>query len=303
MYGEDVGAAGGIFGVTRGLQKRYGADRVFDTPIAENAILGSAVGASLSGLRPVVEIMWGDFLWVAFDQLVNQAANVRYLSRGSAAASIVVRLQQGATPGSCAQHSQSLEAMLAHVPGLRVGMPATPHDAYAMTRAAVADDDPTILIESRALYQTKGCVDLDAAPEGIGGARLHRAGSDVSIITWGPMLHLALAAGEALQEEGTEAAVLDLRWLNPIDDDAIAEVVTRSAGRVLVVHEANLTGGLGAEVVARINEAHFAELRQPVVRVAAPNVRIPAAPNLQHALVPGTDAIIRAARTLLGRTA
>ena len=156
VFGEDVGAAGGIFGATRGLQEEFGAERVFDSPIAESAILGSAVGAALEGLRPVVEIMWADFLLVALDQLVNQAANVRYVSGGRHGAPLVVRTQQGATPGSCAQHSQSLEALLAHIPGLRVGVAATPQDAHAMLRAAVADDDPVVLFEARALYQSKG---------------------------------------------------------------------------------------------------------------------------------------------------
>lgn len=299
VYGEDVGAAGGIFGVTRGLQKQFGAERVFDTPIAESAILGSAVGASIAGMRPVVEIMWGDFLWVAFDQLVNQASNVRYLSRGALHAPMTVRLQQGATPGSCAQHSQSLEAVLAHVPGIKVGVPATPDDAYAMTRAAIADPDPVVLVEARELYQEKGAVHTGGPADAVGGARLHRDGDALTIITWGPMLHRALAAAETLGASGTEVAVLDLRWLNPIDDDAIADSVRRGNGRVLVAHEANLTGGFGAEIAARISERHFSDLVAPVVRVGAPDTRIPSAPSLQQAVLPGADAIAAASQKLL----
>jgi len=302
VYGEDVGAAGGIFGATRGLQQEFGAARVFDTPIAESAILGSAVGAAMAGMRPVVEIMWGDFLLVALDQLFNQAANVRYLSRSELTAPLVVRTQQGVTPGSCAQHSQSLEALLAHVPGLRVGLVATPQDAYAMLRAAIADPDPCIVIESRALYQTKGPVALDAPVEPVGGARWHRTGGDLSIITWGSMLPAALAAAEQLAEQGTEAAVVDLRWLNPLDDASIARAVEESGGRVLLAHEANLTGGFGAEIAARIQERHFDLLDAPVVRVGTPDVRIPSAPALQAALVPGAETIVTAARELIGAT-
>lgn len=303
VYGEDVGAAGGIFGASRGLQQEFGAARVFDTPIAESAILGSAVGAAMEGMRPVVEIMWGDFLLVALDQLFNQAANVRYVSRSALTAPLVVRTQQGVTPGSCAQHSQSLEALLAHVPGLRVGLAATPQDAYAMLRAAIADPDPCIVIESRSLYQLKGPVVLGGPAELVGGARWHRSGGDLAIVTWGPMLHSALAAAERLAAEGVEAAVVDLRWLNPLDDASIARAVEESGGRVLIAHEANVTGGFGAEIAARIQERHFDLLDAPVVRVGAPDVRIPSAPALQAALVPGEEAIAAAARSLVGTAA
>ncbi|MQA25858.1 MAG: transketolase [Micromonosporaceae bacterium] len=298
VYGEDVGNAGGIFGVTRGLQKRFGAHRVFDTPISESAILGSALGASMQGLRPMVEIMWGDFLLVALDQLINQAANLRYLTRGELSAPMVVRLQQGATPGSCAQHSQSLEAFLAHVPGLKVGVVATAGDAYAMTRAAIADPDPCVLIEARELYQTTGDVHLDAPAEAVGGARFHRRGDDAVVITWGPMVHRARDAAAGLAEEGVEVGVLDLRWLRPLDDGAIAEAVSMSGGRVVIAHEANLTGGFGAEIAAHIQERHFGSLDQPVRRVGAPDIRVPAAPSLQRAVIPGADEIAAACRAV-----
>jgi len=298
VYGEDVGASGGIFGATRQLQEEFGADRVFDSPIAESAILGSAVGAALEGLRPIVEIMWGDFLLVALDQLVNQAANVRYVSRGQHCAPLVVRTQQGATPGSCAQHSQSLEALLAHIPGLRVGIPATPQDAHAMLRAAVADDDPVILFESRALYQQKGNVCLGGEREGVGGARLRRAGDDVAIVCWGPAVLLAQQAAEQLAADGIEATVLDLRWLSPLDDAAIAAAVERT-GRVLVAHEANVTGGFGGEIAARVCEQWFDALDAPVRRLGALDSRIPPAPGLRAALLPSADGIARAATELV----
>jgi 2-oxoisovalerate dehydrogenase E1 component len=297
VFGEDVGVAGGVFGATRNLQREFGADRVFDTPIAESAILGAAIGLAAEGLRPVAEIMWSDFLLVALDQLVNQAANARYISRGETTLPLVVRTQQGVTPGSCAQHSQSLEALLAHVPGLRVGLPATPQDAYSMLRAAIADDDPCIVIESRALYQQKGPLSAEPDPD-IGGARLHRTGSDVVLITWGRMLHATLAAAETLAGAGIETTVLDLRWLSPLDEESIAEAVD-GGGRVLVVHEANRTGGFGAEIAARLAEHFFDSLDAPVKRIAAPDVRFPAAPALQNALLPDATAIVTAAQELI----
>jgi 2-oxoisovalerate dehydrogenase E1 component len=287
-----------VFGVTRGLQKEFGQGRVFDTPISESAILGSAVGASIRGARPVVEIMWADFLLVALDQLVNQAANVRYLSNGAQCAPLVVRTQQGVTPGSCAQHSQSLEALLAHVPGLKVGLPSTAHDAYMMTRAAIADDDPVVLIESRALYLEKDVVDVEARPEKVGGARLRRAGRDVLLISWGRMVHECDAAADLLAAQGIRAGVLDLRWLAPLDFGTVKEQAVAHGGKVVVVHEANRTGGFGAELAARLNEDAFEQLDGPVVRVAAPDVRWPAAPSLQAALLPESKSIARAAAAL-----
>jgi 2-oxoisovalerate dehydrogenase E1 component len=297
VYGEDVGHAGGIFGITRALQEEFGEQRVFDTPIAEAAILGSAVGAALEGMRPVVEVMWGDFLLVALDQLVNQAANVRYVSQGRHAAPLVVRTQQGAVPGSCAQHSQSLEALLAHIPGLRIGVPSTPEDAHAMVRAAVADDDPVVLFEARALYQRKQVVRLGGEREGVGGAKTRREGGDVAILSWGPMALAAEEAADQLAGRGVEATVVDLRWLAPLDDDAIAAAVKRT-NRVLIAHEANLTGGFGAEIAARIGERHFGDLDAPVKRVGAPDVRLPPTPALQAALLPSTDSIAEAAERL-----
>jgi 2-oxoisovalerate dehydrogenase E1 component len=251
-------------------------------------------------MKPVVEVMWGDFLLVALDQLVNQAANVRFVNRSRLHAPMVVRFQQGATPGACAQHSQSLEAFLAHVPGLKVGVPATPADGYAMTRAAVADPDPVVLAEARELYQVTGPVHVGGPPEVAAGARVHREGPDVAILTWGPMLHRALSAADILSGLGHEVSVVDLRWLRPLDDDTIDAVVRQCQGRVIVAHEANLTGGFGAEVAARISERHFGTLAAPVRRVGAPDVRIPAAPALQKAVLPSADWLVEAALTMLG---
>ncbi|MGE4249593.1 MAG: thiamine pyrophosphate-dependent enzyme [Parvibaculaceae bacterium] len=299
VYGEDVGKAGGIFGATRYLQRDFGSGRVFDTPIAENAILGSAVGAALGGLKPIVEIMWADFLFVAVDQLVNQASNVRYSTQGRSSAPLVVRTQQGATPGSCAQHSQSIEAMLAHIPGLNVALAATPQDAYSLLRAAAADPDPCIVIEARSLYQSRGEVRMSRVPEPVGVAKRHRSGADAAIVTWGTMLARSLAAAEELSRSGIEVSVLDLRWLSPLDEEALAQVVRQSGGRVAVVHEAVKTGGFGAEVAMRINELCGGALTAPVRRIATPDVRIPASPVLQSAIIPNADTIARAVRGLV----
>lgn len=298
VYGEDVGKSGGIFAASRYLQRDFGAERVFDTPIAENAILGSAVGAALGGAKPIVEIMWADFMFVALDQLVNQAANIRYITGGKSNVPLVVRTQQGATPGSCAQHSQSIEAFLAHVPGLKVALAATPHDAYTLLRAAAADPDPCVVIEARGLYQMKGAVEIAATAEPAGKARLRRRGTDLAIVTWGTMVGPSIEAAERLAALGCEAAVLDLRWLSPLDENALFDVVRAAGGRVMVVHEAVKTGGFGAEIVAKLDEALSGEMRLSVRRVTSPDTRIPAAPSLQIALIPNADTIFEAAAAL-----
>ena len=294
-FGEDIAIPGGTFGVTRNLRKAFG-ERVFDTPISEAAILGAAIGSSLEGLLPVVEIMWSDFLLVAFDQIANQASNVRYISQGKKSAPLVIRMQQGITPGSCAQHSQSLEALIAHIPGIKVGLPSNAADAFSMTRAAIADPDPVVIIESRALYLEKASVDLEAPVESVGGARIRRAGSDVAILTWGRMTDLSLQAAEQLARIGISASVTDLRWLFPLDSAAIEQAVRTASGRVVVVHEANMTGGFGGEIAARIADEHFALLTAPIGRVALPDVRVPASRVLQDELFPSVSKIVEAAR-------
>lgn len=298
IFGEDVGDAGGIFGVTRSLQREFGPERVFDTPISESAILGASVGAGMAGVTTVAEIMWGDFLFVAFDQLINQASNVRYVNQSRLHAPMTVRVQQGATPGSCAQHAQSVEAILAHIPGIKVGLPATVQDAYDMTRAAIADPDPTIVVEHRILYQTLGDLSTGGAVERADGAGWRRAGRGGTIVTWGAMVPEALAAAETLSERGIEIGVLDLRWLRPLDVAALDDAVSRGGGRVLVVHEAVEQGGFGAEVVATISARSFADLSGPVLRLGARDSRTPASPVLQRALIPDRESIV----ALLGST-
>lgn len=299
LYGEDVGKPGGVFGVSKDLQQEFGASRVFDTPISETAMLGAAVGAAMCGLRPIVEIMWIDFSLVAMDQIVNQAANVRYVSAGRLQAPLTIRTQQGALPGSCAQHAQNLEAMFAHVPGLRVGLPATPQDAYDMLLAAVASDDPTLVIENRGLYHGAAApVRIDGPIQSASGARTVREGTDVTIVSWGAMVHRVEQAAQLLaNEDKVSAEVIDARWIAPFDWSAVQASVQKTR-HLLVVHEANVTGGFGAEIAARIQQDCFGTLAAPVHRLGAPDVRIPAAPHLQDVLLPSVASIRDAARLL-----
>lgn len=300
LFGEDVGKPGGVFGVTKDLQRTFGAQRVFDTPISETAMLGAAVGAAMCGMRPIVEIMWIDFSLVAMDQIVNQAANVRYVSAGRLGAPLTIRTQQGALPGSCAQHSQNLEAFYAHVPGLRVGLPATAQDAYDMLLAAIRSDDPTLVIEHRGLYHGPAQpVRLDGAIEAAEGAKLLAEGDQLTIVTWGAMVHRVKEAAERLkQEAGVRAEVLDARWVAPFDWAALQRSVEKTR-RLLVVHEANVTGGFGAEIAARVQADCFGKLLAPVQRLGVEDLRMPAAAHLQQAVIPSTDAIMAAAQRLL----
>jgi pyruvate dehydrogenase E1 component beta subunit/2-oxoisovalerate dehydrogenase E1 component len=292
LYGEDVGKPGGVHGVTRGLWKEFG-DRVFDTPISESAILGSAVGAAMMGRRPIVEIMWADFFLVALDQMINQAANVRYVSEGRLTAPLVVRTQQGGSPGSCAQHSQNLEALFLHTPGLRVAMPSTPQDAYDIMVSAVHCDDPVIVFDNRTLYfGEKQEIVVGRPPAPIGGSRVRRTGAAATVVTWGAMTHRVLAAADRLAERSVPVTVIETPWLNPFDTSAVIASVERTGGRLAVVHEANTTAGFGAEVVTRVAEAGV--LRGRPLRIGVPDSRIPAAPQLASALIPDEDGITEA---------
>lgn len=303
IYGEDVGKAGGIFQATRYLQRDFGANRVFDAPIAENAILGSAVGAAIGGLKPIVEIMWADFIFVALDQLINQAANIRYITGGKTNVPMVVRTQQGVTPGSCAQHSQSIEAILAHIPGLKIAMAATAEDAYAILRSAARDPDPCVVIEARGLYQNKGIVTRTIGSEPAGKARVRRTGTNIAIVTWGTMVAPSLEAADVLAKLGIEAAVLDLRWLNPLDEAALEQVVAAADGCMLVVHEAVRTCGFGAELLVRTQELFGDRLVVKGRRLTTPDVRMPAAPSLQSVLLPNAKRIADTAIEMVRATA
>jgi pyruvate/2-oxoglutarate/acetoin dehydrogenase E1 component len=295
VFGEDVALPNGPFGASKGLHDRFGP-RVFDTPISESAMIGMALGAAVSGLRPVVEIMYADFLLVAMDQIVNQVANARYVSRGRLVPRLTIRTQQGATPGSCAQHSQSLEALFAHVPGLRVCLPANPSEAYSMVRTAVASDDPVMVFESRRLYPTKALVDLDAPVETIGGSRVVAEGDDLTIACWGTAVSDVLASCPLLEDAGISPEVIDLRWLSPLDLDPVLASVGRT-GRLAVVHEANRTGGFGAEVVARVAESTGTGVAS--IRIASEDSKIPASLRLSRAVLPTTERIVGSLQAFL----
>ena len=301
LYGEDVAKPGGVFGVTRGLRRRFG-DRVFDTPISESAILGSAVGAALMGRRPIVEIMWADFSLVALDQLFNQAANARYVSRGEAPAPIVVRTQQGNAPGACAQHSQCLEALFLHIPGLRLAMPRTAQDAYDALVSATYSDDPVIVVENRTLYAgAKVPVRLGGPVRPIGWSTELRRGEDVTVVSWGAITDRVLAAADDLAADGVHADVHELTWLNPLDLDGVLASVARTR-RLAVVHEANVTGGFGGEVVSRILESGV-RLEAPPMRIGALDARMPAAVSLAAALLPSAGTIAARLTDLVRRPA
>jgi pyruvate/2-oxoglutarate/acetoin dehydrogenase E1 component len=301
VFGEDVAGPGGVFGVTRGLAEEYG-DRVFDTPISESAMLGAALGAAMMGRRPIVEIMWADFLFVGIDQLVNQAANVRWLTRGRMTAPLTVRTQQGSLTSSSAQHSRCVEALLCHIPGLRVGLPSKPGDAYTMLLAAIADDDPTIIIEHRAMYDQRGEVDLAAEIPPIGGAAIARPGRDVTVVALSRMVGVALAAAELLAAQGIDVEVVDPRWVSPFDWDTV-EASLAKTNRLVVVHEAVQTCGFGAEVAARAAERGFWHLDGPIVRVTAPDCPKPSAPALEAAAIPDAERIARGVRQALAGAA
>lgn len=296
LLGEDV-AAGGAFGVTRGLAQKHGAQRVRNTPISEAAITGMATGAALVGLKPVLEIMFIDFATLALDCLVNQAAKYRYMSGGQLSVPMVVRTQAGAAGGAAAQHSQSLEAWFTHVPGLIVLAPSSPVEAYGLFKSAVRLGDPVLFVEHKRLYAMKEELVPDRPLPAIGKARIARAGSDVTLIAWSAMVRTALEAAEALAPEGIAVEVLDLRTLTPLDMDTIADSVARTH-RVLIAQEAVRSGGFGAEVAARIGAELFDELDAPVERVGCPFAPIPFAPELEQALLPGTAQLVRALRAL-----
>ena len=294
VYGEDVALPGGPFRLTRDLLEKFGAERVRDTPISEATIVSAAVGAAMCGLRPVVEIMFMDFITLAMDGLVNQAAKARFMFGGQCNVPMVVRTAHGAGINAGPQHSQCLEAWLAHVPGLKVVCPSNAADAYTLLRAAIADPDPVIFVENRALYSRKWEVDLDATAV-IGRAHVARAGSDVTVVTYGATTHAALAAAESLAVENIQVEVIDLRSIQPWDQAAVFASVARTH-RVVIAHEAVQAFGVGAEIAASIGEHAFDELDAPVVRVGAPFMPVPYTPALEKDYLPGSAAIIAGIR-------
>lgn len=293
LLGEDIGVYGGAYAVTKGLLDKFGPMRVIDTPMSEAVIVGAAAGAAACGLRPVAEVMYIDFLTLGTDQLINQAAKMRYMFGGRITVPMVLRTQGGAGRSSAAQHSQSLEAWFTHVPGLKVVMPSMPKDAKGLLKSAIRDPNPVLFIEHKLLYNTKGDVPEGEYTVPIGKARIARKGTDISIVCYSRMVHFALEAAEELSNQGISCEVIDLRTLLPCDWSTVYDSV-RKTKRLVIVHEACLTSGFGAEISARVNETLFGHLHAPVKRVAGEDVPIPCTPVLEHAAIPGKEQIATA---------
>jgi pyruvate/2-oxoglutarate/acetoin dehydrogenase E1 component len=296
VIGVDVAAGGGVYGATRGLYDRFGPDRVMNTPIAEAGVLGAAVGAAMAGLRPVVEIMYMDFITVCLDPIVNQAAKLRYMTGGGVRIPIVFRTQTGGGRSSGAQHSQSFEGILAHVPGLKVFLPSDARDVHDLTSAAVRDDGPVVLVENRRLYARKD-PEWHRAPLPPGVARVVRPGGDVTVVAWGRMVE---EAARACDELGAEVSVelIDLRTLVPLDMDTVADSVLRTE-RALIVHEAVADFGPGAEIASRLTERLLYDIEGPIRRLGALPSPVPYSPPLESAALPGASSIAQAVRDLI----
>jgi 2-oxoisovalerate dehydrogenase E1 component len=297
VAGIDVAEGGNVFGLTRGLKERFG-DRVRDTPISESAVVGVGVGAAMAGMRPVVEVMYLDFLGVCFDQLLNQAAKLPFMTGGRARMGLTVRTQFGAGRSSGSQHSQSLEALLAHIPGLTVVMPSTPADTYGLLRAAIQDPNPVIFIENRLLYGMKGPRPPADHIVPIGSSAIVRPGTDITVVSVSRMVHEALAAAEAVAAEGISAEVIDLRTVAPLDMGPVLESVSRTS-RLLIAHEAVVPFGIGAEIAARVADEGFWTLDAPIARLGAAATPPPYAPALEQAWLPDRDDIAAAIRRVV----
>lgn len=299
LLGEDVGVKGGVFKVSVGLQERFGEGRVIDTPLAESGIVGTAIGMALNGLLPIAEIQFADFIFPAMNQIVSEAARVRYRSHGDFGVPLVIRVPYGGGVHGALYHSQSIEALFCHVPGLKVVAPSTPYDAKGLLKSSVADPDPVLFLEHKACYRSvRGEVPAAEYRVPIGEAAVRRAGTDLSVFAYGLMLHHALAAAEALAGEGIDAEVVDLRTLRPLDERAIL-ASARKTGKVLIVHEDNLTGGLGGELAALIGQHAFEQLDAPITRLAGPDApAMPYAAALEQAFMPSPQSIADAMRAL-----
>jgi pyruvate/2-oxoglutarate/acetoin dehydrogenase E1 component len=298
VIGEDVGVYGGAFGVTKGMLEEFGPERIRDTPISEAAIAGAATGAALMGMRPVMEIMFMDFLTISMNQLVNQAAKIRFMFGGKASIPMVVRAPAGSGTGAAAQHSQSLEAWFVHTPGIKVVAPSTATDVKGLLVSAIRDNNPVIFMEHKLLYRTKGPVDEALYTIPLGQAEVKREGRDLTIVAYSIMVPRALEAAEELAKEGIEVEVVDPRTLKPLDTETIIRSVAKT-GRVLIAHEAPRTGGFGAELAAIIADSEaFDYLDAPIRRLAGRDIPIPYNRNLERATVPQVEDIVAAARKL-----
>jgi pyruvate dehydrogenase E1 component beta subunit len=298
VLGEDVGREGGVFRVTDGLQQKFGADRVIDTPLAESGIVGAALGLAVAGMRPVVEIQFSGFLPAAYDEIVNYVSRIRWRSRGRFTCPLVIRMPAGGGIHAPEHHSESPEAILAHTPGLKVVMPSTPYDAKGLLLSAIRDPDPVIFLEPTRSYRAF----VEEVPDDdytvpIGKARVFREGEQVTVISWGAMLHEALSAADRLKAEGISAEVIDVRSFVPFDVETIIESVEKT-GRVVIVHEAVRTAGFGAEIIAQINEHALTALEAPVVRVTGFDTVMPSFRS-EHLYLPNADRICQGVRQAL----
>lgn len=295
--GEDIAVYGGQLRCSYDLIEHFGPERIMDTPISENAIIGTAIGSSMLGLRPVVEISYIDFIGVCFDQIMNQAAKLRYMYGGRVSLPLVIRTQGGAGLGNGAQHSQSLEALPAHIPGIRVVIPSNAYDAKGLLLHAIRDNNPVVFIEHKGLYKRK-CEVPEEPYECDYTCDIKKEGKDITIAAYSSMVDQALKAAETLKEEGIEAEIVDVRCLEPFDADTIIKSVKKT-GRVVVAHEACVKGGFGAEIASVIQEKAFDYLKKPIKRVGAPNVPVPFAPVLEDAYLPNSQDILKAAKSIL----
>ncbi len=300
LAGEDVAVFGSVFGTTRGLLEEFGPERVLDTPISETAIIGLATGAAAMGLRPIVDIMFMDFIGCCMDQLINQLAKMKYMFGGKAKLPVTVRMAAGAGTSLAAQHSQSLEALLCHIPGLKVVMPSTAYDAKGLLIAAIRDDDPVIFIENKFLLGSTSLVPEEPYALPLGVANVVREGSDVTVVATGRMVTEALSAATALAGEGLSVEIIDPRTLQPFDLPTVLASVAKTH-RAVVVHESVRFAGIGAEYAAEIAELGFDDLDAPVARVGAPFSPVPFSPVLESAYVPDAARITAEVRALLGR--
>ncbi len=298
LIGEDIGEYGGAFQVTYGMLEKFGHERILDTPITELGLTGAAVGAALIGMRPIAEIMFMDFTTLASEQLVNQAAKLRFMFGGQSTVPMVLRTPAGSGTGAAEHHSQSFENWFVHVPGLKVVMPTTPYDAKGLLVSAIRDDNPIVFIEHKLLYKTKGDVPEELYEIPLGKADIKRAGKDLTIIATGIMIQKSLAAAEELAKEGIDIEIVDPRTLRPLDTETIVNSVKKT-GKVLIVHEAVKTGGFGGELAGVIAESEaFGYLEAPILRLAGREVPIPYNRNLEQAAVPQIEDIVQKAREL-----
>jgi len=296
ILGEDIGVYGGAFGVTRGMIEEFGPERVRNTPISEAGIAGAAVGAALTGMRPILELQFSDFITIAMDQMVNQAAKTRYMFGGKGKVPMVLRTPAGSGTGAAAQHSQSLEAWMAHIPGLKVVQPSTAYDVKGLLKAAMDDDNPVIFYEHKLLYKTSSHVPEEQYSIELGKADIKRAGTDVTIVATAIMVHKALEAAAELEKEGISVEVVDPRTIVPLDKETIINSVKKT-GRLIVVHEAVRRGGIGGEIASMVAESEaFDYLDAPIKRLGGKEVPIPYNPNLEKAAIPQVPDILAAVR-------